>query len=123
VFKTRSNVIAGDSDCRELDVQTTLEVPATALVVESDTSDRGQVVNQQQVLELPLDGRNYSDLALLSVGIRQSTLSEGSQQRAGSFNVNGLRSSVNNFMLDRVDNNSYATSNQGFSNRVARAHG
>jgi hypothetical protein len=107
-----------DFALRVQDVQTTLEVSATTSVVESDSSDRGQVINQQQVLELPLDGRNYSDLALLSVGVRQSTLSEGSQPREGSFNVNGLRSSVNNFMLDGVDNNSYATSNQGFSNQV-----
>lgn len=107
-----------DFAVRVLDVQTSVEVSATASVVEGDSSDRGQVINQQQVLELPLDGRNYSDLALLSVGVRQSSLSEGSQPREASFNVNGLRSSVNNFMLDGVDNNSYATSNQGFSNQA-----
>jgi hypothetical protein len=107
-----------DFTLRVLNVQTSVDVSATASAVEADSSDRGQVINQQQVLELPLDGRNYSDLALLSVGVRQSSLSEGSQPREGSFNVNGLRSSVNNFMLDGVDNNSYATSNQGFSNQV-----
>ena len=40
--------------------------------------------------------------------------------RDASFNVNGLRSSLNNFMLDGVDNNSYGTSNQGFSNQVVQ---
>jgi hypothetical protein len=38
--------------------------------------------------------------------------------REGSFNVNGLRSTVNNFLLDGLDNNAYGTSNQGFSNQV-----
>ena len=38
--------------------------------------------------------------------------------REGSFNVNGLRSTFNNFLLDGIDNNSYGTSNQGFSNQV-----
>ena len=38
--------------------------------------------------------------------------------REGSFNINGLRSTFNNFLLDGVDNNAYGTSNQGFSNQV-----
>jgi hypothetical protein len=38
--------------------------------------------------------------------------------REGSFNVNGQRSTFNNFLLDGVDNNAYGTSNQGFSNQV-----
>ncbi|HXG57328.1 MAG TPA: hypothetical protein VNJ03_18250, partial [Vicinamibacterales bacterium] len=42
----------------------------------------------------------------------------GSTVREGSFNVNGLRSTFNNFLLDGIDNNAYGTSNQGFSNQV-----
>ena len=38
--------------------------------------------------------------------------------REGAFNVNGLRSTFNNFLIDGVDNNAYGTSNQGFSNQV-----
>jgi hypothetical protein len=34
------------------------------------------------------------------------------------LNVNGLRSTVNNFLIDGIDNNAYGTSNQGFSNQV-----
>ena len=34
--------------------------------------------------------------------------------------MNGLRSSLNNFMVDGVDNNAYGTSNQGFSNQVVQ---
>ena len=101
-------------------VQTAVEVSATATAVESDSSDRGQVIGAQEAIDLPLDGRNYSDLAWLTAGVRRSDLNLGTDPREGSFNVNGLRSSVNNFMLDGVDNNSYSTSNQGFSNQVAQ---
>src|SRR4029077_2370702 len=38
--------------------------------------------------------------------------------REGAFNVNGLRSVFNNFLIDGLDNNAYGTSNQGFSNQV-----
>ena len=49
--------------------------------------------------------------------MRQSAISDS---RDASFNVNGLRSAVNSFILDGVDNNSYGTSNQGFSNQVVQ---
>src|ERR671920_1027243 len=73
----------------------------------------------EQTKALPLNGREYSALALLSPGVRLSSLNTGGNTpREGSFNVNGLRSTFNNFMIDGVDNNAYGTSNQGFSNQV-----
>ena len=72
----------------------------------------------EQIVNLPLNGRAYADLALLSPGVRQSR--DQHDSRDASFNVNGLRSAVNNFILDGVDNNSYGTSNQGFSNQVVQ---
>lgn len=91
--------------------------------LETDSSDRGQVIMAEKIVNLPLNGRSYADLALLSPGVRPSVLSftgEGGRPRNGSFNVNGLRSSLNNFIIDGVDNNSYGTSNQGFSNQVVQ---
>ena len=38
--------------------------------------------------------------------------------RAGSYNINGLRSMFNNFLLDGMDNNAYGESNQGFDNQI-----
>ena len=49
---------------------------------------------------------------------RRSSLTTGNTPREGAFNVNGLRSTFNNFLIDGVDNNAYGTSNQGFSNQV-----
>ncbi len=94
----------------------TIEVTG-ARMLESESSDRGQVIGREQIVNLPLNGRAYADLALLSPGVRQSSISSS---RDASFNVNGMRSSLNNFILDGVDNNSYGTSNQGFSNQVVQ---
>ena len=96
-------------------LQEEVKVTAEANLVQTDNSQRSQVLSTVQIQQLPLNGRSYSTLALLSTGVRRSSISAG---REGSFNVNGLRSTMNNFMLDGLDNNSYATSNQGFSNQI-----
>jgi hypothetical protein len=95
-------------------------VTAASPLVETDTSQRSQVITGEQMRELALNGREYSSLALLSTGVRQSALNKSNQgtPREGAFNVNGLRSTFNNFLIDGVDNNALGTSNQGFSNQV-----
>jgi hypothetical protein len=97
-----------------------VEVRAQAPLVETDTSERSQVITGAQTQALPLNGREYSALALLTTGVRQSALNKSTNgtPREGAFNVNGLRSVFNNFLIDGVDNNAYGTSNQGFSNQV-----
>jgi hypothetical protein len=94
-----------------------VEVTGVTRMLETESSDRGQVIAHEQIVNLPLNGRAYADLALLSPGVRSSSISSS---RDGSFNVNGMRSALNNFILDGVDNNSYGTSNQGFSNQVVQ---
>ncbi len=98
-------------------------VSGVALQVETDTSQRGQIVTQYQTAALPLVSRNYSDLIGLTTGVRAagnalSTTSNTGLLREGSFNVNGERSIFNNFLLDGMDNNAYGESNQGFSNQI-----
>jgi hypothetical protein len=97
-----------------------VEVTAAVTHLETDTSERAQVITGEQTRALPLNGREYSTLALLTTGVRVSSIGTGSAAtpREGSFNVNGLRSTFNNFLIDGVDNNAYGTSNQGFSNQV-----
>src|SRR5215831_6719405 len=98
-------------------VSETVQVEAAASLVEPDSSDRGQVVNRQEIVDLPLNGRSSASLALLAPGVR---LAFGLSKRESSFNVSGLRSQFNNFILDGVDNNAYGTSNQGLSNQVVQ---
>src|SRR6185436_18326383 len=97
-----------------------VEVTAAQPLVETDSSQRGQVITGDQTRALPLITREYSSLALLTTGVKLggSSLTTGNTPREGAFNVNGLRSVFNNFLIDGVDNNAYGTSNQGFSNQV-----
>jgi hypothetical protein len=101
-------------------VTESVEVTGAAAALETDSSQHGQVINTHQIVELPLNGRNYSDLALLATNVHKSPIAAApTTPREGAFNVNGMRSTYNNFLLDGVDNNAYSTSNQGFSNQVA----
>ena len=102
-------------------VSETVTVSGAAATLETDSSDRGQVMATRQIVDLPLNGRSYADLALLAPGVRKSVLQDGSiTSRDASYNVNGQRSAFNNFVLDGVDNNAYGTSNQGFSNQTVQ---
>ena len=92
-----------------------------AQLLETDSSGRGQVVQREQIVNLPLNGRSYANLALLTPGVRESSQNGiTTAGREASFNVNGLRNTVNNFLLDGVDNNAYGTSNQSFSSQVVQ---
>src|SRR5688572_11039360 len=117
-------VTVGARQCVDLNMAVgqlteTVQVSSSAVLLQTDSSDRSQVITAEQTKALPLNGREYSALALLSPGVRLSALNTGGfTPREGSFNVNGLRSTFNNFLIDGVDNNAYGTSNQGFSNQV-----
>ncbi len=98
-----------------------VNVTETTPLLESESSSKGQVIGQKQLVNLPLLGRSYANLALLVPGVRQSQVGNQGDiafRREGSYNVNGLRSVFNNFLLDGVDNNFYGTTNQGFSNQA-----
>ncbi len=102
---------------------TTVEVSDVSLQIETETSERGQNISGYQTEALPLVSRNYSDLLALVTGSRQAptaatTTAVTSLVRAGSYNINGLRSMFNNFLLDGLDNNAYGESNQGFDNQI-----
>jgi hypothetical protein len=105
-------------------VSQSVEVTGAATLLETDNSEHGQVINTEQIVELPLNGRNYSDLALLSTNVHRSPISVSfavsGTPREGAFNVNGMRSTYNNFLLDGLDNNADSPSNQGYSNQVAQ---
>ena len=102
----------------------TVTVTGVAATLDTDTSDRGQIINTAAVAELPLNGRNYAELALLSTNATKSPMavsfSPSGTPREGAFNVNGMRSTYNSFLLDGADNNAYSTSNQGYSAQVVQ---
>src|SRR5262245_32153832 len=93
-----------------------------AQLLETDSSVRGQVVQREQIVNLPLNGRSAANLALLTPGVRESNQNAATGSgREAAFNVNGLRNTFNNFLLDGVDNNAYGTSNQSFSSQVVQS--
>jgi hypothetical protein len=96
-----------------------ITVTDSAQLLDTDSSERGQVIGTREVENLPLNGRAYADLAALVPGVRRNILENSTDSsRDASFNVNGQRSEFNNFLLDGLDNNAYGTSNQGFSNQA-----
>jgi Carboxypeptidase regulatory-like domain/TonB dependent receptor/TonB-dependent Receptor Plug Domain len=105
-------------------VNQTVEVTDAAAALETDSSEHSQVIHSTAIVELPLNGRNYADLALLSANVVKSPIassfSPSGTPREGSFNVNGMRSTYNNFLLDGLDNNAYGTSNQSYSSQVVQ---
>lgn len=83
----------------------TVEVTAQSPPLQTETAKLGNVVNGRQVQTLPLNGRNFMDLASLTAGTTPAE--PGSRNNAeGGFSSNGNRSYDNNIMLDGVDNNS-----------------
>ena len=92
-----------------------VQVHASAPLLESDTSSVGQVIETKAVSDLPLNGRNFAQLAILGPGVTgvgysaSGTIGSGTRpddMRPGTeLFSNGNREQSNNFMLDGVDNN------------------
>lgn len=105
-------------------VSETVEVTGAASTIETDSTEHNQVIHTQQIVELPLNGRQYASLALLATNVHVSPIaaafSPSATPREGAFNVNGMRSTYNNFLMDGLDNNSYGTSNQNYSSQVVQ---
>ena len=72
--------------------------------LETETSELGQVVDSRRINALPLNGRNYAQLALLGAGVAAAEPGSRVETTYG-FSANGARSLQNNFLLDGIDNN------------------
>ena len=90
-----------------------VQVVGATPLLEAQTSSRGSVIDQKKIVELPLNGRDYNQLALLSPGVLPGTPRLASVNFKGVLNVNGNRTFNNVFLLDGVDNISYSNSFRG----------
>src|SRR6202522_4535911 len=85
-----------------------VEVSADAALVQSTVSSLGQTVLEHEILDLPLDGRNFSQLGLLQPGVVPLTpglLEAGGPARQNqAYAVDGQRPASNNFLIDGADN-------------------
>jgi hypothetical protein len=87
-----------------------VEVKADAALVQEAVSSLGETVSETQILDLPLDGRNFSQLGTLQPGVVPLTpglLEAGGPARQNqAYAVDGQRPESNNFMIDGADNES-----------------
>jgi Carboxypeptidase regulatory-like domain/TonB-dependent Receptor Plug Domain/TonB dependent receptor len=80
-----------------------VQVISVAPVINSETSDKGEVITNRQVQELPLNGRDATDLAQLVPGVYQRPAEDDQGQ---GLAVAGTRTDSTNFILDGVNNRS-----------------
>jgi len=85
-----------------------IEVRADAPLIESTITSLGKTVEEREVLDLPLNGRNFSQLGLLQPGVVPITpglaQAGGSLRNGQAYAVNGQRPESNNFLIDGADN-------------------
>jgi carboxypeptidase family protein len=99
-------------------VSETVEVRADVTLADTSTSSMGEVIQGNQITELPLNGRNFTQLALLTPGVtrgaygsqasgigNQAETFRYAQTGGAALSANGLRQQANNFILDGLDNN------------------
>ncbi|MGA2740100.1 MAG: TonB-dependent receptor [Bryobacteraceae bacterium] len=104
---------------------TTVEVTGDLPVVDTATSSAGEVIEGRQVVDLPLNGRNFSALALMTPGVSRGAYANNAagigpggsglnpaaetwrnyDSGGGALAVNGLRPQANNYLIDGIDNN------------------
>jgi hypothetical protein len=83
-------------------------VEAAASLVQSEDASVGTVVDERKIKELPLNGRQFWQLAQLVPNVFPPTQNSSLGFRGG-FNVSGHREVENNYVLDGVDNSDQAT--------------
>ncbi len=96
-------------------VSENIQVTAAAALLESSNSQIGQVIETKAVSDLPLNGRNFAQLAILGTGVvgvgfgPSGTIGSGTRPddpRPGAeLMSNGNREMANDYLLDGVDDN------------------
>ena len=86
-------------------VSQTVEVTSAPPLLQSQTASVGQVVGSRDVNNLPLNGRNFTFLAQVVVGVNTPQADTRGNAATGAFAANGLRPAQNNYLLDGIDNN------------------
>jgi len=97
----------------------TVEVDATGEQLQRDDASIGMLVTSDVIEETPLYLRNWDDLLRVVPGVQISRYTNQSGAtsagRTGDFNVNGVHSLQNNFILDGIDNNTFSENVQELS--------
>lgn len=82
-----------------------VNVTAEAGLIQTDSATLSTVIQNREIRNLPLDGRNFYELTLLVPGSAPAAQgSAGSDRGDFTFNINGAREDANNYLLDGVYN-------------------
>lgn len=89
-------------------VTESIQVSAAAVLINSETTEVGQVIDSKRILEMPLNGRNYLSLAQFTAGaLPGGGPGTGARSRdEGQFAAVGMQMAQNNVLLDGNDNSS-----------------
>jgi Carboxypeptidase regulatory-like domain/TonB-dependent Receptor Plug Domain/TonB dependent receptor len=102
----------------------TVNVIATPPELSRDDASIGTVVENQTIITTPLFMRNWDDLIRLVPGVQAQRYTEQSggtaSGRTGSFNIHGIDSLQNNFIMDGIDNNTFSENVQELSTEASR---
>ena len=97
-------------------VTQTVEVASEGALLKTDRSDVGQVIGSRQVVELPLNGRKFIQLAALSPGAVPLAKVDGiMEQFGGGIIANGASSNANQITLDGIENQDFLIPRVGVS--------
>src|SRR4029077_5494605 len=110
-FKTSTQTGLNLDVAQELVINPTLDVGSAAQevtvtgeapLVNTTTSSLGGLVNDQQIADLPLNGRNFIDLTLLQAGVQENSHPVGGGAGASGtwYSSNGAPPRSNNFSID-----------------------
>lgn len=107
-----SGVALSIGDVRQLNitlevgaVTEVIEVEASAPLLQANEAAAGTVIENRQIVDLPLNGRDYLQLAVISSGTVQS--------RGQGVSIGGQRGTEVNFVIDGMDNNNQSIASQG----------
>ena len=107
-----SGITLSIGDVRELNVALevgavteVIEVEASAPLLQTTEASAGTVIENRQIVDLPLNGRDYLQLAVISAGTVVS--------RGQGISIGGQRGTEINFMIDGMDNNNQSIASQG----------
>ena len=110
-----SGVSLSIGDTRQLDitleigaVTEIIEVEASAPLLQTTEASAGTVIENRQTVDLPLNGRDYLQLALISAGVAPS--------RGQGVSIGGQRG----FVMDGMDNNNQSIASQGRQKEVVK---
>ncbi len=103
--------------------QETVTVSATDNALSPDDASISTVIGTETIQETPLYQRNWDDLLRTVAGVQIARFTQQggatSSGRIGSFNVHGVHSLQNNFILDGIDNNTISENVQELSTQAA----